>query len=394
MLQSTVVGNNFGAHEILIAISKGTSMELRQQLYQLLKSRRISVQLDALNRLADFYTNNLENESLSAFVSKVSNLVSLYGSRNTIVSIDIAEKIIQHISKDSNKQCLRSTRVVDIFQEVPTISLAKDMTTVCLKESTGLKIFDTPENMLEMYRIRYKLLSSRALENVKASSLEQRESYSPFPKDLSYFTPIQNLNSTDQLHVNLFGILGKFQGDKYFIEDETGYIELDFGENSFLDRIYTQGCFVLLQGEWNGRVLLVTHMQMPSLKASSNSMIENKTLWQSCPADSDGREENQVVIILSDIWLDWESTLHKLERLFRTLRQDNICPDTVVLMGNFLSPAPNLDQEYFLRNGFQYLATLLHAHISNDQCQVVIVPGPNDPVSKCSYLCSFFHFSF
>lgn len=363
---------------------KSPSPKLCQQLHLLLKKRRVSAQLDALERLIEFYVTNMENESLSAFAAKVSHLVSLYGSRNMILSLDMVEKLIENILKDSNPQTTHSIRVIDTFRDIPIPSLGSDSNTIYLKESPGLKVFDTPENMLEKYKIRYKFLLSRALECKKAACLEQGDPLAQFYKEVSsIFTPIQNLNNADHFHTSLFGMLGKLEGDQYFIEDETGYVALDLTETSFQDRIYTPGCITMADGEWNGQVFRVTQMQMPPLNASLLNRMELKTLFQGndYPMNISESQQNQIIIMLSDIWLDHESVLNKLEKLFRSFHSENICPNAIVFMGNFLSP--DEDQLLHLKNGFQHLASLLQKYISNEKCQLIFVPGPNDPV--CNY---------
>ncbi|GJD11328.1 DNA polymerase epsilon subunit 2 [Galdieria sulphuraria] len=367
--------------------STPSQAHLCQQLQLVLKKRRVSVQLDALNRLADFYVKNVENESLSAFASKISEFLSRCGSRNTIVSLQVAERIIEDILKVLNRKQSHPTRIIDSFREVPILSLGSESSTIYLKESTGLKVLDTPENMLEQYKIRYRLLLSRALESKKATSLGQGERLAIFHKELSSsLTPIQNLSSTDRLTANLFGILGKFEGNKYFIEDETGYIQLDLSEACSSDRIYTQGCIVLVRGEWNGQLFRVTNIEMPPLDASLSNIMEPKALCQVIDSEVDVHEkqQNHIMVIISEIWLDHDSVFNKLEKLFSSLQADDVCPDTVVLMGNFLSPSLNPDEDHLLHfnNGFQQLASLLHEYIPNEQCQVVIIPGPNDPGIK------------
>ncbi|GJQ15032.1 hypothetical protein GpartN1_g6823.t1 [Galdieria partita] len=363
---------------------KGTRADLCQQLHFVLKKRRVSVQLSALDRLTDFYMTNLEHESLSSFASRISQFLSLCGSRNTIVSLEVAERIIENILKVSNKQQFHSTRVIDTFREVPILSLGSESSTMYFKETTGLKIFDTPENMLEKYKIRYKLLLSRTLESKRAASLEQGEHLVTFHKELSSsFTPIQNLHSTDHLNANLFGILGKLEGKKYFIEDETGFVELELSEICPNDRIYTQGCIVHVQGEWNGKVFRVTNMQMPSLVPSLSKVMEPNALFQGydCHMDILEKQQNHVMIIISDIWLDHDAVFSKLEKLLTSLRADDVCPDTIVLMGDFLSQSLNPEEDHLLHfnNGFQLLASLLHEYIPNEHSQVIIIPGPNDP---------------
>eukprot|EP00871_Galdieria_phlegrea_P000580 jgi/Galph1/1522/GphlegSOOS_G202.1 len=92
-------------------------------------------------------------------------------------------------------------------------------------------------------------------------------------------------------------------------------------------------------------------------------------------------KRNPIILILSDVWLNEESVFYRLQVLLRSLQTDQLYPDAVILMGDFLSYHTCFEygnDHHLLQNGFRRLALLFGDYLKIEKTQLIVIPGPND----------------
>ncbi|XWS60801.1 hypothetical protein CRYUN_Cryun07bG0068500 [Craigia yunnanensis] len=98
-------------------------------------------------------------------------------------------------------------------------------------------------------------------------------------------------------------------------------------------------------------------------------------------ADLEKRAVNDMFVILSDIWLDNEQVMEKLETILNGFESVEIVPSLFVFMGNFWSHPCNLSFHSFssLRLQFAKLGRMIEAHPRlKEQSRFLFIPGPDD----------------
>ncbi|XP_052722973.1 DNA polymerase epsilon subunit B isoform X2 [Vigna angularis] len=93
------------------------------------------------------------------------------------------------------------------------------------------------------------------------------------------------------------------------------------------------------------------------------------------------RAVNDMFVILSDVWLDSEEALTKLETVLDGFESVEVVPSLFVFMGNFCSRPCNLSFHSYssLRMQFGKLGEMIAAHTRlKEQSQFLFIPGPDD----------------
>lgn len=93
-------------------------------------------------------------------------------------------------------------------------------------------------------------------------------------------------------------------------------------------------------------------------------------------------------VILSDVWLDEDSTLAKLEKMISGFGRNDILPSLIIFMGRFskleYSFGKNMSANYLA--GFQRLSVMLSRHLKLlQQCELVFIPDARDPIPSSLY---------
>ncbi|CAI9270655.1 unnamed protein product [Lactuca saligna] len=98
-------------------------------------------------------------------------------------------------------------------------------------------------------------------------------------------------------------------------------------------------------------------------------------------AEMESRAVNEMFVILSDIWLDHEGTMAKLEIVLDGYEEVEVVPSLFVLMGNFCSHPFNLSYNSFssIRSSFGKLGEMIAKHPRlKEQSRFLFIPGPED----------------
>ncbi|KAJ2345013.1 DNA-directed DNA polymerase epsilon, subunit B, partial [Coemansia sp. RSA 2673] len=184
-------------------------------------------------------------------------------------------------------------------------------------------ILSSAESKAALFRQRYDLLRQRVLRNDNFMPV----SFSDQEKDRFYkLSTIDSLQGREGEHFLIFGMLSQLEEGKMFLEDKAGSIELDFsGMSKSVNGLFTESCFVLVDGYVEDGVLKVEEIGLPppESREKSRAAFPNINFFGGQPSL---RTEVQLraievandngIIVMSDVWLDKQETMDALSTLF------------------------------------------------------------------------------
>nr|ODN92929.1 DNA polymerase epsilon subunit B [Cryptococcus depauperatus CBS 7855] len=205
----------------------------------------------------------------------------------------------------------------------------------------------------------------------------------------------QLLGRPNQLFL-LFGILCRSPAGALCLEDPDGMVELDMEDAVPGEGLFTEGCMVLIEGEWTVeekvRVLALGHP--PSEKREVARSLHGHIDFLGGGAISIKEEQKYLptvlantqvsFVVLSDIWLDHPRVLSALQQMFEGYANTaEYRPMVFVLCGNFCQAGWQCDEgmDQYIR-GFNGLTELLISIPLLHSSHFVFVPGPADPWSS------------
>lgn len=154
--------------------------------------------------------------------------------------------------------------------------------------------------------------------------------------------------------------------------------------------LITEGCVVLVTGDFDDRILVVKTIGFPPFESSAQSRAHfntANTFGGSHPVSLklseklklyEEKHSEEIIVLISELWLDNQIVLEK----FRSMLEE-FCtspPLAFVICGNFLSFPPNVTSAQKLKEGFKRLSDVVNAFppIVKDS-KFVLIPGPYDP---------------
>ena len=250
-------------------------------------------------------------------------------------------------------------------------------------------VFRARYQMLQQRTSRHKLFTSRptvASYSDEAMASEEAKTYSLKTVDflLGTNTKIEN--------VIVLGMLTMLKHGSYSIEDTTGSLDLDLREAKFHKGLYTENCFVLVEGWYEDRTFHVVAMGHPPIEASEvtrsyfgsvnffGGPLEISAKVDKGLARIEAEDEAAMFVFLSDVWLDKPEVMTRLKRLFAGYSE--MPPTAFVFMGNFMASSAESGpaKVKLLKDLFKNLADMLSEFgslVSNSK--FIFVPGPADP---------------
>ncbi|KAK6148239.1 hypothetical protein DH2020_019151 [Rehmannia glutinosa] len=274
-----------------------------------------------------------------------------------------------------------------------------------LKYTGKLPIHGDASAKVMLYRDRFLLLFQRL-------SRDPHFSRPVFGSNISDYgscqiSPIQSLvGQTGKRWV--MGLISQLEDGHFYLEDLTAVVEVDLSNaisftipiNLFFNMSYriTTGFFaentiVLAEGEMllDG-IFQVKTCGFPPLEVreksvttfagidffGGGSLTKEETLRL---AEQERGAVNDMFVILSDVWLDNEETMEKLETILSGYENENVVPSLFVFMGNFSSHPCNLSFNSYssIRSQFGKLGKMIAAHQRlKDHSRFLFIPGPDD----------------
>ncbi|KAK8294503.1 hypothetical protein V6Z12_D05G004000 [Gossypium hirsutum] len=189
------------------------------------------------------------------------------------------------------------------------------------------------------------------------------------------------------------GVISQLEDGHFYLEDLTAAVEIDFSKAKITTGFFTENTIIVAEGEMLSEgIFQVITCGFPPLENRDKSLkvlaghdffgcgtlTKEETLRL---ADLEKRAVNDMFVILSDIWLDNEQVMEKLETVLNGFENVEIVPSLFVFMGDFCSHPCNLSFHSFssLRSQFGKLGQMIEAHPRlKEQSKFLFIPGPND----------------
>ncbi|KAF8351368.1 DNA polymerase alpha/epsilon subunit B-domain-containing protein [Amanita rubescens] len=247
-----------------------------------------------------------------------------------------------------------------------------------------------------------RVLSMRNRLNIIKQGVLRNDHFAPSTLPSRDRERLVTLKSTKQMlgrageRFLLLGMLVYNKEGKLCLEDADGSVQLDLsklGEPG--DGIFTEGCFALVEGEYNeDDTLEVIAMGQPpcepretsrSIYAHIDFLGQGATsLMEDAKYSLRVKEEFQDLnfFFLSDVWLDHSRTFPGLQKIFDNCVENSFIPKLMVLCGNFTSKpiahGSGRDIQLYQEN-FDALADLIASYpVILRSTHFVFVPGPLD----------------
>ncbi|KAL7417965.1 putative epsilon DNA polymerase [Mrakia frigida] len=211
-------------------------------------------------------------------------------------------------------------------------------------------------------------------------------------------TSIKNLLGRPNQRFLLFGMLGRTAEGDLCLEDGDGIVTLDMEETSFGTGMFTEGCLVLVEGEYTDEeIMKVIEMgHPPSEKRAVARSIYGHVDFLGVGATSlkDEEKYDRIVkaheqvsfVFISDLWLDHPKTLVNLRRMLEVYADAVIPPLAFIFCGDFSSVPCTVGGAAGLAKyteNFNHLSNLLASFPSLlAASNFVFLPGPHDPWSS------------
>ncbi|KAL5746867.1 hypothetical protein ACOSP7_023847 [Xanthoceras sorbifolium] len=369
------------------------SAQTRKKVQRKLKIRGYGLKIDALEEILSFVDRfqDAEDEAIELLLDQLEH----ESLNSSIIDKESVHRVISLLleaegatDEDGASSSSRSAvRVIDAFL-VPKFHY--DPIKKHFFQHTGsLPIHGEASAKVELYKDRFLLLFQRV-------SRDDHFSTSAFNAQTSEFgsceiCTIQSLIGQPGRRW-VMGVISQLEDGHFYLEDLSASVEIDL-HYKITTGFFTENTIVLAEGEMliDGIFQVITCGFPPledrdkSLKLlaghdffGGGALTKEETLRL---GDLEKRAANDMFVILSDIWLDNEEAMGKLELVLNGFESVEVVPSLFVFMGNFCSHPFNLSFHSFssLRLQFGKLGQMIAAHPRlNNHSRFLFIPGPED----------------
>ncbi|XP_051136673.1 DNA polymerase epsilon subunit B [Andrographis paniculata] len=373
------------------------AVAMRNKVQRKFKMRGYTLKIDALSEILGFLTHfpEAEDEAIDLLLDELRHL-SLKSSildkepvhRVVSLLLEAEAAIEENPSGGGYLSAASALRIIDAF-DFPKFRY--DPIKKLFHKYTGkLPIHGDASAKLSLYRDRFLLLFQRL-------SRDPHFSKPVFDSDISDYgscqiSPIQSLvGQTGKRWV--MGLISQLEDGHFYLEDLTAAVEADLTNARITTGFFVENTVVLAEGEMllNG-IFQVKTCGFPPLEDreksvsmfagvdffGGGSLTKEETVRL---AELEKGAVNDMFVILSDVWLDDDNTMEKLEVILSGYENANVSPSLFVFMGNFCSRPCNLAFNSFssLRSQFGKLGEMIAAHQQlKEHSRFLFIPGPDD----------------
>ncbi|XP_034227318.1 DNA polymerase epsilon subunit B-like isoform X1 [Prunus dulcis] len=372
------------------------SSSMRKKVQKKCKIRGYTLELDAIDEILSFESEFSNDSALDDPVDILLDLLATQPIKDKEMVHRIATRIlgadaaINETPDGDGDDVIRASDllIIDAFK-VPKFRY-DPIKKVFYKHTGSLPMHGDAFSKAALYKDRFLLLSQM---------LSRHKDFSKpaFDSELSDFgrceiSPIQSLiGQTGRRWV--MGLISQLEDGHFYLEDLSASVEINLSNAKITAGFFVENTIVVAEGEMllEG-VFQVFNCGFPPLEGrdkslqflaghdsfGSGTLTEQETLRL---AKLEREAVNGNVVILSDIWLDNEEAMGKLERILDAFENEDFVPCLFVLMGNFCSHPCNLGFHSFsnLRSQFGKLGQMIAAHprLKEGSC-FLFIPGPDD----------------
>nr|KAJ0223776.1 hypothetical protein LSAT_V11C200056130 [Lactuca sativa] len=342
---------------------------LRNKVQRKCKMRGYTLKVEALTEILSFLSSyeDAEDEALELLLDELQHQSCKPIQRVVSLLCEAASATDDTLGTNTSS----SFSVIDAFL-IPKFRYDPIKKIFC--EHTGrLPIHGDAPSKAWLYRDRFLLLSQRLSRIPQFSS-------SSFDSELSEFgsceiSKIQSLVGRTGV-CWVMGVISQLEDGHFYLEDLTGANTIVLAQGEML----LDGTF---QVQTFGFPPLEDREKSTSLFTGldyfgGGTLAKEDTIRL---AEMESRAVNEMFVILSDIWLDHEETMAKLEIVLDGYEEVEVVPSLFVLMGNFCSHPFNLSYSSFssIRSSFGKLGEMIAKHPRlKEQSRFLFIPGPED----------------
>ncbi|WAQ90713.1 hypothetical protein PtA15_13A112 [Puccinia triticina] len=356
---------------------------------------------DTLNVLANECEGYVSARDISTVIDqnvlqKVYEKISMTAAQPQEAAEDPDQPASSHLFE------LQTLKVIDAFA-IPRLRWSEERKVFEEPTGEGSKpsLLGQPNSKISYLRDRYHTIRQVIFRNehfsppAVAGALGEAER-----EEYMKLTSSNNLLGRAGQRFLLFGRISRMKDQSYCLEDLEGWVKLDLSIASATEGLFTEGCLVLAEGEYQSnetfKVLEIGHPPSEQ-RAATRKLFANVDFSGAGPLSLaeetrlKKREQNSdsQFIVMSDVHLDNPNVLANLEQILQGYQDvliesnDAVRPPALwILCGNF-------SQKPFIFDGptigfYQSLFTKLAASFSKfplvtQHINIIFVPGPNDP---------------
>nr|XP_043634712.1 DNA polymerase epsilon subunit B [Erigeron canadensis] len=367
-------------------------MSMRNKVMKKCKLRGFTLKVEALTEILSFLDNvpTDTDEHLDILLDHIQQSL-----KSSIVDKDLVQRVgsrlLEAILEDDTENSAMNSSSFSIIDAFVIPKFRYDPIRKMFCEHTGrLPIHGDAAAKGWLYRDRFLLLSQR-LSRIPQFSRPS------FNTELSEFgsceiSQIQSLVGRTGISW-VMGVISQLEDDHFYLEDLTAAVEINLANAKITGGYFLENTIVLAQGEMllDG-IFQVQTFGFPPLedREKSASLFTGLDYFGSGTLGKEDTEKlarmesaatNETFVILSDVWLDNEETMAKLEIMLDAYEAVPVVPSLFVLMGNFCSQPFNLAYNSFpsIRSNFGKLGQMIGNHQRlMENSRFLFIPGPDD----------------
>ena len=366
-----------------------TQAALRKKIITNFSLHGLSLKSEATSVLVEALAPYSQGEDFNGILDLIIGAVHKQPLTSTLVGRDLVEVALEECNEVSDGDTEAAMVVIDAFK-IPKFSYNLDKKKFLPVSNRGVELHARASVKARLLSERYMLLYQRTLRHELFTPPALGQSVRSDAK--FHLRKVEYLLSSSGLpeKIIVLGMLAQIKEGKYYLEDPTGYVELDISNCVYHVGMFVENCIVLAEGIYDDKVFHVDAIGLPPLESASESRsyFGNVNFFggpsSSCAKSSVklqammGEQEDATFIFLSDVNLDNPKVMEKLSTLFTGYAEDP--PTAFVFMGNFSSKPYGPSRNQKIKETFVALGDLILGFPDlASKSQFLFLPGPQDP---------------
>lgn len=361
-------------------------MSLKSHITNVFKMHGLAIRSDGAKYLCELL-EPLPKDEHEEWIEKVVEAVQKLPINSTMISKDAIHKAAQDVSASENDDMENLLQIIDIFK-VPKLMYHIERRKFMLAPTVARNLHGDAPDKATLFRDRYTMVYQRTCNH----ELFRRPAVGANEDKRFGLMKVEFLlgSSSRQDDVVVLGLLTQLVEGQHHLEDDTGAVTLNLTNSKFHTGLFTQNCFVLVEGWYEDGVLHANAVGLPPPETpnSTRALLGNVNYFGGqgnvCAKNvlklQQAEQENQesMFVVMSDVWLDKIKVMEKLRTLFTGYAQ--FPPTAFIFCGNFLSACHGSQQAADVRQALSALGDLI-AEFPDLQTnsKFIFVPGPSDP---------------
>ncbi|OWZ23863.1 DNA polymerase epsilon subunit [Phytophthora megakarya] len=351
--------------------------------------------LDLSNKtLIIFYSTHSEPSlQLEDVIYAIKNNIDRSKMTSSVVTLEALESAFDTLLAVSAENDYEQIQVFGAF-DTPRLHFNTHNNSYELRADVHRKLHAGPESRSQLLRNRFMSVDLRVKRNRLFAPPSAAVANTTEYMELSRIESLLGVGGVRRV----VGMLGQDERKRFYLEDFTSRIIVDFSNVAYTDGLFTINCVVLVEGEVIDDVLHVQSMGFPPPETKEASLevlggidplgVEVSAQQREQIQELEANDHHATFIVLSDVHLDDPQVMSKLGELFQGL--ESVQPTLFILMGDFMSASigggagSNSLQD--LREYLEELGSLILKYPGiAENSRFVLVPGPNDPGSSRAF---------